>query len=861
MSRRSVPLGQGWTVKAYGSADWAVEAAIHDWYGPGWIPAGVPGSVVHDVWRAAAASGPAGGTGDGADGGDRAPSPYVERGSLGYEWVAERAWRSTRTLDVPDLPGAERAHLRFDGVDHEAVVLVDGVELARHAGMFVPFEVALAGIAPGPHRLDVVVGPVPAGESQVGRTSRVRTHKSRMSYGWDFCPRLPHQGIWRPVVLEVTGPARLTDVWARPSWVDAPVGDARVACEVALDASQVVATTIRAELRDGDRVVATAGADVPPGSADAALELEVPTPRPWRPNGLGEPVVHRLTVSLLADDGTALDARTVPVGFRRARLVPNEGGPDGARPYTLEVDGQRVPIDGWNWTPLDVSHGVERPGHLDHLIRLARDARVNVLRVWGGGLIEADAFYDACDAAGILVWQEFSLSSSQVDSVPSDDAAFVDLLRAEARAIVPLRRNHPSLLLWCGGNELADERGPLDETRSPALAALRDVVAELDPDRPFLPSSPSGPRFHNRVADIEEDSDGLWDVHGPWEHQGLAAHNALYDAGTSLLASEFGVEGLANRRQHEALIRPANRWPATRDNAVYRHLGDWWINEPLVQDAFGGRLTDLETLRRASQHLQADGLRYAVEANRRRWPRQAGSLPWQFNESYPNAWCTAVIDHRGDPKPAYFGVARAYRAVHVCARFARWAWAGAGPFRAAIVAWSAEPIERSLRVRGALRRIDGSALAETAVDLARLDDRPVTAGDLAADLGPGLAILDLALEHGEREVLARNRYVVSGTTDLAPLLDVPPATVDVMRREGDGETWQVELAHRGGPAALGIAVDDDRPFAAPGWAEPHDGLVDLLPGERRTIGVRWADAPPAGRRLRVHGWNVDVVVD
>ena len=498
MTRRSVALADGWSVKGYLSTDAAVEAAAHAWDGEGWLPARVPGSIAHDVWQAG-----------------EAPSPYHERDSLALEWVAQRAWRYRRAITVPSLAGGETAWLRFAGVDHAATVLLDGEVVAQHEGMFVPFEVPLP--APGGHRLDVIVAPAPESESQVGRTSRVRIHKSRMSYGWDFCPRLIHQGIWRPVTLETGGPWRLIDVWARPSWVDAAGGDARLTVRLTVDPVPV-GGRLTLTLRDGERVVAAATTAT--GSSQVEITMDVPSPRPWRVNGTGEAVVHRLVVELLGAEDAVLDRRLVPVGFRTARLVANEGAAAGARGYTLEVDGRRRPITGWNWTPLDVFHGVPRPAQLEHLIRLAREAHVNVLRVWGGGLIEDEAFYDECDRAGILVWQELSQSSSGIESVPASDPSFVELMAAEARAVVPLRRNHPSLLLWCGGNELADDR-PLDEARSPVLAALRDVVTELDPDRAWLPTSPSGPTFHNGLDEIRRDPDGQWDVHGPWEHQGL----------------------------------------------------------------------------------------------------------------------------------------------------------------------------------------------------------------------------------------------------------------------------------------------------------------------------------------------------
>ncbi len=242
-------------------------------------------------------------------------------------------------------------------------------------------------------------------------------------------------------------------------------------------------------------------------------------------------------------------------------------------------------------------------------------------------------------------------------------------------------RRHPALAVWGAGNEL----DVTDET--PAVAALREVVRELDPARSWLSSSPS--------------PDGR-DEHGPWEHQGLRAHYAHYDARTCELHSEFGVEGMANRAALERLIPAEERWPADRSNPVYEHLGAWWCNAPFVQEAFGGRIGDVETMRRASQWLQYDGLRYAVEATLR---RGAGVVPWQLAESYPNAWCTAVVDWHGEPKPAYFGVKRAYLGAP-SARFATCCWGG----EEEVVVPRDGPDRRPARHRGrARRRRDPSA--------------------------------------------------------------------------------------------------------------------------------------------------------
>ncbi|MFL5928276.1 MAG: glycosyl hydrolase 2 galactose-binding domain-containing protein [Gaiellaceae bacterium] len=719
-----IPLdGDGWQLRGCLGDEWEWHVGPEKpWDAPGWLPARVPGSVVDDLVR-----------------GGEAPSPYHERDSRLVEWAAGRHWIYRRQIDV--APGAST--LRFGGVDYSCTVLVDGRAVARHEGLFRPFDVDLADVADGErHLLAVVVHPAPASEPQVGRTSRVRVHKPRMNYGWDFCPRLVHQGIWRSVSL----------------------------CDGSPDAQPLV------RLEDSIGTV----------EVDGEVVLRIEDPQLWWPNGLGEQHLYPVE----------LGGRDVHVGFRTVELEPPE---PGALPYAFVVNGVRMYVKGWNWCPLDALYGVPRREKLERLLRLARRAHVNVLRVWGGGLIETTEFYEACDRLGLLVWQDFAQSSSGLESVPARDADFGALMADEARWIVAEKRRHPSLAVWCGGNELAAHAEgrddvPLDDAH-PVLGALRDVVRELDRGRAWLPTTPSGPRFLNRLDLIREDPHGQHDVHGPWEHQGLRAQYELYDAGTAILHSEFGVEGMTNRRALEALIDEPHRWPADRSNPVYEHLGAWWNNVPLVQECFGGRIRDLDTLRRASQWLQYDGLRYAVEANMRR-ARSVGVLPWQFNESFPNAWCTAAVDWHGEPKPAYWGVARAYRDGNPTAQFATCAWGGETHVRAVLHGGAT----------GRLVNVDGTVVAEAREEIAA----PV------AELSD-VFVLDLD---------GRNRYVMTTAETLAPLLDLPRTTLTLE----DGR-----VRNSGDVVAVGVLLD----------GEVDDNVIDLLPGETRTVGAATA----------AEGWN------
>lgn len=810
----------------------------------GGFPATVPGSVLEDLRR----------TGE-------VPDPYHGRNSLLAEWVPARTWLYRKTFAVDGSLRGRRIRLAFDGVDHDCRVYLNGELLGRHVGMFTPFgwDVGERLRYGEPNLLAVVIERAPDEESEVGDTSRVRTHKSRMTYGWDFCPRMVHQGIWQGVGLEATGQLRIEDVWLRPR-LGGDRSSAVLEAEIRLSGPPSPGSEVELLVDLDGRAVGSARGRLPVGvgpDAESSITLSVPVEGPslWWPNGHGGQPLYRAAVAVTAA-GQPSDERHVTFGFRDVRLVANPTPDETARGYTLEVNGRWIHAAGWNWTPMDVLYGVLRHDRLEHLLRLAEDANVTLLRVWGGGLIETEAFYDWCDRLAILVWQEFIQSSSGIASKPPEDPGFVALMRAEAERIVPLRRNHASLAIWGGGNELTGPgTRPLDDAE-PVLAALHEVVERLDPGRPW-PTSPTGREFANTLESIARDPDGLHDVHGPWEHQGLAEQPALWDAGTALLNSEFGTEGITNLRAIEATIDPADRWPATRDNATWSHRGAWWNNTPFVQAAFGGRTADLPTLVRASQWLQADGLRYAVEANRRRWPRNSGSLPWQFGESYPNATCTSAVDYFGEPKAAYHAVARAYRTVHVSAAFPTFAWGGRERFTARC--W----VSSSLGARGrhAARhpaRRAGEVLAHSAAARRVGPARPVEVLMLDVVLGEvtgDVAILDLALDAADGTRISGDRYVFSITEHLAPLVAIPATSLAV---EDGPDGRFLTLRNVGEAVALGVRVSDPRPHPRTGFIRLSDGHLVLFPGEQRTLAVTWQAVPPRERSLAVESWNAPV---
>ncbi len=815
----------------------------------GWHTGTVPGSVHHDLWQCG-----------------EIPDPYYERNSLLSEWVPDRTWVYTKTFALARKLHGRRAHLHFVGVDYEARFFLNGTALGRHTGMFTPaiFDVTDLLSYDGPNVLAVVIAPAPHEQGQLGRTSLVRTHKTRMNYWWDFCPRIVHVGVWDEVYLEWTGAVSIKDVWARPT-PNADRSRATVTVSSAVTSVQSIKAVIEASITYEGRTITCQRTeqDLSAGEISIVLDFEIVAPRLWWPNGYGEQALYQAVVRVEdhAQPHETLAQRTVTFGIRQIELVPNDTPDVTAPPYTFVVNGVKLYINGWNWVPMDVLYGVEQPAKLERLLKLAQQAHVNLLRVNGVGLIEKDSFYDQCNRLGMMVWQEFILSSSALDRTPSKDPAFIQMIADDAREIIPRKRNHPSLVIWGGGNELESlDKLPLDDNE-PVLRALRDVVTQLDPDRHWLPTSAFGRKPFNGLSSIARDPYGLHDVHGPWLHEGLTEHYSLYNAGTALFHTEFGAEGLTNLATLNAVISQDQRWPVTLDNAVWRHLSAWWVRVEQWQKMFGS-VGDLATLVQVTQWLQAEGVRYAIEANRRRMYQNSGALPWQLNEPYPMAACTSAVDYFAEPKPLYYAVRRAFEPLQVSAKYATLVWPDQAEFEAEV--WLVNAYEQNytdvllqVRIVGA-RGTEYQAQRHTILCNPNQATKGPTIRWPLAGLHEPIFLLDLQLMQGNGTVLATNRYPFSRTHNLQPLLQAPRTTLEVSDEEAQaGRTLTIK--NTGQAIALFVQLMDEREVRSTAYTYFSDNHFCLFPGESRAVIVEQTNDRSNTSPIMVMAWNAEGV--
>jgi beta-mannosidase len=833
-----------WTMAGYVGDEWHYRNAFVSQEPPSTShAASVPGSVHWDLLQA-----------------DQIVDPYRHRQSLACEWVAQRQWVYSTTFEIAEDWSFRRVALLFEGTDYLADVFVDGRHLGATTSLFAPSRFELVA-EPGSHQLSVALHEAPAEQAQIGHTSRVRSRKPRMGYGWDFAPRLIHLGLWDEVKLVSTGAIGIANVWLRPQLHD----DQRAALvdiEVAFDGPAPEDTSVRLEIELDGRAIAAVDSAVPAGADAVTRQVEIDEPALWWPNGMGPQHLYTCRVSAVVA-GVVTDASSDQFGIRRLRMVSNLDGDDrrdDALPYTLEVNGQAVYLKGWNWVPVDAMYG--RPDlseRYSDLVRLARDAHVNLLRVWGGGLIERREFYRLCDRHGLLVWQEFIQSSSGLDNDPPVDPTYLAELVAEAGAIVRSRRNHPSLAMWCGGNELATPDGPVT-TDHPNIATLQAVVRELDPDRPFLPSSPSGPVFYLTEECATARPRDQHDVHGPWDYSGPNRSYAVYNSSTALLHSEFGVPGAAARTSLDRFVSRDAQWPPDAGNPHWVHHGSWWLQRDWIDQLFGP-VDELEDYLQLSQWLQADLLGYAIDANRRRWPSCSGSLPWQLNEPWPNAVCTSAVDYYLRPKAAYWAVRQSYAPVSTSLRHDGLAL-GVQPATATVHVSADQQADGTVEVD--LYALDGTQLGHEGYEFSGSGSRAigaVTIDPRAHETGIVLVRLTLTTETDS----VRRHYVFGGNdTASAPLQGLYRSPRADLHASWEGD--RIVLRNDGPGVALFPAVDVDEETVQ--WQLSDNGPV-LLPGEtwdcrltlqrrRQALGPhapRRPGHPPAELDVAIRSWN------
>lgn len=603
------------------------------------------------------------------------------------QWVEHLDWAFETRLPDEWFSKGQILHLNFLGLDYQGDIYINSKHIGSFCGTFIPYKFDISDFAGTKDNiLCVVFQRHPDWLGQMAFTSQIKEWKPRFYYSWDWTVRLVQTGIWDKAFLESSEDSFIerldvaTDVdqgsgkgvlhcWGNAGAPECGVRNAE--CGMELTHCREEADTfledlfIDVSIKDSEGIVfqeTFSLRDWEKGIIIKDLDVNL-----WWPNRHGDQPLYSLQCRLQDASGKCLDELTRRIGFRHVEWKSCKNAPENADPWLCCVNSKPIFLQGVNWTPIRPNFADVTDDDIRLRLELYRDLGLNILRVWGGAVLERENFYDLCDELGLLVWQEFPLSSSGHENWPPEDEKAIEDMCRIAESYVERRRHHASLLLWCGGNELQGNlKGgktgggkPIDLSH-PMMARLSELMKRIDPWHRFIPTSSLGPMFY---ANPENFGKGLhWDVHGPWLIPGdyQTTWIEYWEKDDSLFRSETGCPGaspvsLLDRYKGDTELLPVNV-----SNPIWARTS-WWIEEAAFERETGRKPETIEEYVDWSQERQKKALEFAVEVTKERFPGVGGIILWMGHDCFPCAANTSIIDFDGKPKPAALAVGEVFR--------------------------------------------------------------------------------------------------------------------------------------------------------------------------------------------------------
>lgn len=645
-------LDKGWEFSQAGSNEW--------------MSARVPGTVHQDL----------------LDHG-RLPDPFYGMNEQKVQWVEKEDWlyRTVFTVTADQLK-SDAAWLTFEGLDTYADVYLNGSLLLKADNMFVGHKLAVKDVLrEGENRLMIRFrSPVeetapqwdtdgfnyPADNDHSEKRMSVYTRKAPYSYGWDWGIRLTTSGIWRPVKLTFCNGAAIDDFFVRQQEVTEQVAKVDNQLEINNVTSTPKEAQVKVVYAYGEQAdTLTRTVVLQPGKNSLSMPAWIEKPHLWMPNGWGDPALYTFTATVSVD-GKEVASREEAIGLRSIRVVM-EDDKDG-KSFYFEVNGKPMFAKGSNYIPGDALLPNMTGERYARLFEDIRAANMNMVRVWGGGIYEDDRFYEEADRNGILVWQDFIFACT---TYPHDPTF---LKRVSEEAVYNMRRlrNHASLAMWCGNNEIyegmrywgwKDKYSPVvwKEMTEGYDVLFRQLLPELveanDPGRFYMHGSPYEANWGRpeswKIADSH--NWGTWYGQKPFES---------LDTEIPRFMSEYGFQAFPEMKTIRMFASPEDyELESPVMNAHQKaSIGNFLIKKTMalyykVPEKF-------EDLIYAGLILQGKGMRHGIEAHRRHRPYCMGSLPWQLNDSWPVvSWSS--IDYYGNWKAMLYQIRRAFAPVLV----------------------------------------------------------------------------------------------------------------------------------------------------------------------------------------------------
>ncbi|KQS91591.1 glycoside hydrolase family 2 protein, partial [Chryseobacterium sp. Leaf394] len=593
------------------------------------------------------------------------PDPYKDENEKKVQWVENEDWdyQTVFKISAKELQN-QNADLVFHGLDTFSEIYLNGKLLKKTDNMFRTWKIPVKNdLKVGNNMLQIKFkSSVNVGKELAEKipftmpeSPRSFVRKAQYQFGWDWGPRLVTAGIWKDVKLNFWNHAKLENIKIEQKSLTKQKADLNIHSEIFVEKEGKYSFTTDKTNHD---IVLKKGLN------KISVPFKIENPHIWQPNGWGKAMTYVLKFAL-KKDAQIIDKKDETIGLRTIELIQEKD--EKGKSFYFKVNGNPMYAKGTNWIPSDSFTPRITKEKYQKLIKDCKDANMNMIRVWGGGIYEDDEFYKACDENGILVWQDFMFAGS---FYPADED-FLNNVKEEVRDQVNRLQNHPSIALWCGNNEIDEAivnwgyQKQFKYSKEDSLQVWKDykkVFHEVIPNalkknltsekNIYWPTSPSIGWGHKESL-TEGDSHywGVWWGEFPFE---------IYNEKVPRFASEYGFQGMPSMeavkcmfsgKQDLSLENPTIK--AHEKNARGFHI----INEYMKRDYVVPK--DFVKYNYVSQLLQARGMQIAIEAHRRAKPYNMGTLYWQLNDCWPViSWSS--IDYLGNWKALHYQVKRSF---------------------------------------------------------------------------------------------------------------------------------------------------------------------------------------------------------
>lgn len=614
-----------------------------------WMKGEVPGTVQTDLFA-----------------NKRIPDLFFSNNELKNKWVENENWVYRKSFYLNKDQIEWNAELIFEGLDTYAKIYLNGQKVLAADNMFRTYKIDISSVLLlGKNSIEILFeSPIqkaiplydslsyrlPADNDRNEKQTSVFTRKAPYQYGWDWAPRYVTMGIWRPVSIQFWGEFKANE--NRLQQIELTDSEVTVAWSVQVFSAIETELTCTINLGKDEKV--NRKFKLKKGVNQLADTFGISNPKRWWPTGYGEPNLYFFNINLETKNHKFSELKKI--GFRTVELI-TEADSIGESFY-FKVNGIPIYAKGANYIPQDNFLPEVDTLRYERLIKNVKNANMNMLRVWGGGIYENDLFYDLCDENGILIWQDFMFACSLYPS----DTAFLQNVEEEARDNIKRLRDHPSLALWCGNNEInelwynwgyqkkfgyskADSLKIWNDYQSLFNDLLPSLVNELNPEIDYWESSPKIGWGHPESM-TEGDSHywGIWWGKEPFE---------VFEEKVPRFSSEFGFQSLPQMSTLMAFADSSQMY--LQSEALQAHqkssIGNKTILEYMARDF--PVPTNFEDFVYVSQLVQAYGVGKALEAQRRAKPYCMGSLYWQLNDCWPGiSWSS--LDYFGNWKALHY---------------------------------------------------------------------------------------------------------------------------------------------------------------------------------------------------------------